>query len=501
MSGCVMWTLLCVSCMAGYVTGQLHEPSNVTVESRNLSLFLTWLPAPENPSTVTYEVEYTNFTDDDVNDSYRWTHVPVCKNISVTQCDFTCALKMWDLNHSVRVRSIFSSRSSSWVQISNIQYLFTVDPDPPILTVTQGDGFVTVNTSTMFPLCLPQIIFMRSLSYFVMMMKNNNPNEVILEQELDRPSITMKTLGYKGEYCVAAKTKFITDTDKLSKFSNPVCFNVTEKDESYHAAYFAGLPIFTIIAVISYISFLIWHTITEKSKTPKVLDFSDGKYGEKNLCFPKQYAENFYSLNIDEITEQDTSTKFLIPNKHDGGVNIYPIVGQGYMERPTMLNSGSDSKEYFSSKDLASNSSSDKSSSGCTCPNTSGSVTDMASKDMNDQVLKIQRTVSGDGQMFSSTSMSVSEHIDSVSILDHNSLANIPLETLFIGGSIDDDMGISDGESSNQCFTDSEDGLDSLSTGFSNYKMSDFNHPSQDEKLQKDFISDYTQRTYTSKRC
>ncbi|XP_073428741.1 interferon lambda receptor 1 [Dendrobates tinctorius] len=499
MSGWLMWTLLCVSGMAACATGQLYEPSNVTVESRNLSLFLTWLPAPENPSTVTYEVEYTHFTDDDVNDSYRWTHVPACKNISVTQCDFTCVLKIWDLNHTVRVRSISSSRSSSWVQIPNIQYLFTVDPDPPILTVTQGDAFVTVNTSTKFPLCLPQIIFKRSLSYFVVMMKNNNLNEIILEQELERPSITMRTLGYKGEYCVAAKTKFITDTDKLSKFSNPVCFNVTEKDERFHAAYFAGLPIFIFIAVISLISFVIWHNITEKSKTPKALDFSDGKYGQKNPCLPKQCSEHFYSLNIYDITEQDTSTTFLIPNKHDDGVNIYPIAGQGYMERPTMQNSGLDSKEYFSSKDLGSNSSSDKSSSSCTFPNTSGSVTGMASKDTNDQTKKIQRTVSADGQMFSSTSMSVSEHIDSVSILDHNSLANIPLDTLCIRGSIDD-MDNSDGESSNQCFTDLDGGLDSLSTDFSNYKMSDFNHPSQDEKLQKDCISDYTQRTYTSKR-
>ncbi|XP_073526687.1 interferon lambda receptor 1 isoform X2 [Phyllobates terribilis] len=367
--------------------------------------------------------------------------------------------------------------------------IHTVDPDPPILTVTHGDGFVTVNTSTKFPLCLPEIIFKRSLSYLVVMMKNNNPNEVILEQELDRNSITMKTLGYKGEYCVAAKTKFITDTDKWSKFSYHVCFNITEKDESYHSAYFAGLPILTIFAVIGFISFLIWHNITEKSKIPKALDFSDGKYGQY-----KQYSEDFYSLNISE-TEQGASTKYLIPNKHDDGVNIYPLTGQGYMERPTMQNSGSDSKEYFSSKDLASNSSSDKSSSGCTCPNTSGSVTGMA----NDQTKTIQRPVSGNGQVLSSTSMSVSEHIDNVSILDHNSLVNIPMETLCIGGNIND-MDNSDGESSSQCFTDSEDGLDSLSTDFSNYKMSDCKHPSQDEKLHKDCISDYTQRNYTSKR-
>ncbi|KAM4044435.1 interferon lambda receptor 1 [Anomaloglossus baeobatrachus] len=501
MCGCLRWILLYVSCMAGYVTGigQLHEPSNVTITSRNLSLFLTWLPVPENPSTVTYEVEFTNFTDDnDVNDSYRWAQVPACKNLSITECNFTCVLKFWDLNHTVRVRSISSSIASSWVQIQNIQYIFTVDPDPPILIVTQGDEFVTVNTSENFPFCLPQIIFKRFLSYVVVMMKKHHPNEITLEQELDRPSITIKTLGFKGEYCVAAKTRLISDTYKFSKFSSPVCFNFTEKDESNHAPYFAVLPIFTIIAVVGFISFLIWHTITEKSKIPKVLDFSDDNYGQKDPSLLKQYSEHFSSVSIDENKEQDTSTRLLSSNRQDDGVNIYPITGQGYMERPTMQTSGSDSKKYFTSKGLASNSSSDKSSSGCTCPNTSGSDTGMVSKETNDQTETIHRTVSEDGAMFSSTSLTVSEHFDSVSILDHNSLTNIPLETLCIGGNTDD-MDNSDGESSNQCFTDFEDDVESLRTDFKNYKMSSLTHPSQYEKTHKDGTSGYTQRTYSSK--
>lgn len=51
-------------CLLFVDLGQLHEPLNVKIESRNFSLFLTWLPAPKNPSSVTYEVQYTNYSDD-----------------------------------------------------------------------------------------------------------------------------------------------------------------------------------------------------------------------------------------------------------------------------------------------------------------------------------------------------------------------------------------------------------------------------------------------------
>lgn len=160
-----------------------------------------------------------------------------------------------------------------------------------------------------------------------------------------------------------------------------------------------------------------------------------------------------------------------------------------------MQTSDSHSQKYFSSKSLTFNSSSDKSSTDCSCPNTCGSVTSSVKNDQTNDCPKGNNIdVSGAVQMLSLTSMSVSNSFDSLSILDQNSLVNVPLNTLLVED-INEQMDNSDGESGNECFTDSED-LDSLST---DYKMSDSKSSSQDKKANKN-CSGYKQRTYMSRR-
>ncbi|XP_075706626.1 interferon lambda receptor 1 [Rhinoderma darwinii] len=505
MSSWLEWTLLFVNCLVGHAAGKLHEPLNVTVESRNFSLFLKWLPAAENPSSVTYEVQYTSYTaDHDSTDKYRWAQVPTCKNISRTECNFTCVLMdSWDWNHSVQVRAV-SPSISSWVQIQNIEYLFTVDPDPPILNITQGNGSITIDVFTPWPFCARPTNLQLSLKYFVVISRKNNPKEIILEQELDEPTITMKTLGYIGEYCIAARTIYSFVELKNSKFSNPICLNFTQKDGLYRTVLLAALLIVpSVICVAVMISVIIWYQIPIKSMKPKALDFSH-KYCLRDGCLPAPYSDIYHSPTIYNIAEeQDSSTKFMLPNKYEDRVNNYPISGQGYMERPTMQTSDSLNQEYFSSHGLTFNSSSDKSSSDRTCPNTSGSVTDMllnAMKDQSNQCTKESNiNVSEDVQMFSLTSMPTSNLFDSLSIPDPNSLVNVPFDTLCI---VDDNahMDNSDEESGNKSFTDSEDCLKSLSTEFTDYKISDSKVASRDEKTQKDLSSDYKQRTYMIRR-
>ncbi|XP_044142069.1 interferon lambda receptor 1 isoform X1 [Bufo gargarizans] len=500
MSACLKWTLLIVSSMAGHLAGQLHEPTNVKIESRNYSLFLTWLPAPENPSSVTYEVQYTNFTyDSDTNDTYRWTPVPTCENISATECNFSCILmKFWDWNHTVQVRTVSPARSP-WVQIQNIEYMFTVDPDPPNLTVNQGDDYITVKALAQMPACVRPYIFYRTLKYFVMIQNKYNTNEVI-EQELDGPPITIKTLGYNGEYCVTAKTILTTGNVKRSNFSCPICLNFTPKDGRDHTVLLAVPALFLIFSGIAIITCLVWYKIRVTFKMPQALDFSNNKYCQKNPCLAELDPNIYHSVTICNMAEEDFSTKLQIPDIYDDGDNIYPTKGRGYMVRPSMQTLDPHRQLYFSSKGLEFSSSSDHSSSGCTCPNTSGSVTNMFFEAKNDQTSdcsnEINIDVSRDVQMFPSTSISESNRFDSLPTSVSNSLGNVLFDTLCIGGN-NDPMDISDGESDNQYCTDSGDDLDSLHT---DYKKSDSKFISEDQNAHKDCSSGYTLRTCMSRK-
>ncbi|XP_075118849.1 uncharacterized protein LOC142193748 [Leptodactylus fuscus] len=347
-----------------------------------------------------------------------------------------------------------------------------------------------IEAFTKKPYCVPEIVFKMSLKY-LFMIKGNSPKEVLLEQELNDPSMTSKTLGYKGEYCVAAQTKFLA---KESKFSHPVCINFTQNDGQYHTVLSAVLPASLISGTIAFIILLILYISPVKSKIPEALDFPNNKYCQKDHCLPEPYSNIYDSVTIYNIAEQDSTRDSLLPTKY-GGSNIYPVSGRGYMVRPAMQASGSHNQESYSSKGSAFNSSSDQSSSGCTCPNISGSDSDMLLKSMNDHTNNCLEEsnidISENLQMCSSTSISVTHLLDSNPMLGPNLLVNIPIDTLCIGDN-NTHIDIADGESDNQYFTDSDESLDSLST---DYKMSDHSHTLQEEETCKDWNSGYTQRT------
>nr|DBA33611.1 TPA: hypothetical protein GDO54_001264 [Pyxicephalus adspersus] len=115
------WTLLVIFGILYCVSGKLHQPLNIKTESRNFSLFLTWLPAPENPPNVTYTVRYMLVM------AEKWQAVKKCRTTFATECDLTCALIQNFSNlHRVQVRAVsVSQEKSSWVLLDNITYMFT----------------------------------------------------------------------------------------------------------------------------------------------------------------------------------------------------------------------------------------------------------------------------------------------------------------------------------------------------------------------------------------
>ncbi|XP_071992795.1 interferon lambda receptor 1 isoform X2 [Engystomops pustulosus] len=396
-------------------------------------------------------------------------------------------MTFWHLNHTVRVRAVYPS-ISSWVEIENIQYTSLVDPEPPILTIKRGDGFISPKAFTEQPVCVPQIIFKMSLKYFVVMWKDYNSNESIREQELDEPTVTIKTLGYEGEYCIAARTIYVNDKIKKSKLSDSICLHFPQKD-GYNRTAFVFLLFFGIfVAVVVVVIFPICIKITQKSKNPKTLDFSNTKC-RQDPCLSELNPDIYDSLTIYNV-EQESSTKSLLPNTHDDGVSIYSTGGQGYMMRPTMQISDCQGQEYTSFKGLELNSSSDKSSSGCTCPNTSGSDSDMLFKTQSNQTYNCHNVIDvNDSRDIQICCLTASNQFDSLTIPSPNSLLNIPIHTLCVGNNNLVDH--SDGDSGDQFLTDSEDDLST------DYKASDSKYPFQNYKT-NDWRSGYTQRTSLS---
>ncbi|XP_075051491.1 interferon lambda receptor 1 [Mixophyes fleayi] len=510
MSAKLEWILLLLGCIVGLISGVLHKPINLKVESRNFSLFLTWLPNPENPSNVTYKVGYKE------NASLRWRSVPTCTNVTAPECNLTCLLmENYTWEHMVRVRAVSHLlRRSPWVDLGNISYLFTVKPDPPILHIAQGESSVSITASVSVPLCVPEIIFLSHLKYSVEVVRDKALKQIIHKEQMNGSSITIKTDGFNGEYCFAAKTIYVMDSTKESRLSNPVCKTFTHKVED-HQQLLVGLTVTFAVIFVIFIVCIIYFIINKKAETPKALDFSCKNYRLEASNLPVLSLENDGLLEnlitIYDKKDQALSVSPFLYSENNVSANEYPFSGCGYMQRHSMqdnlkneLQTGNSVRqEYMSSKGLSINSNSDKSSSGFNCENTSGSST---GKSMTLDKIQIndctqeRNIIWGEIQTLSSANLTEHHLFNNLGILDPNGLGNVPFDTLCIAGN-NDQMESSDDESSNQPHTDSEDSLEESSIVSTECEKSDSYIASKVGKSQKNWSSGYEQRRYTSKRC
>ncbi|XP_063813255.1 interferon lambda receptor 1 [Pseudophryne corroboree] len=492
MSAQLIWTLLLIGCVVGLVPGKLHKPLNLKLESRNFSLFLTWLPNPENRPTVTYKVGYiVGYKADGEN---RWKSVPTCKNVTVPECDLTCVLMTERyLQHTVRVKAVYLRPSSPWVELGNISYMFSVEPDPPILHLIQGENNVFINASMPSPSCMPRILSL-SLKFLVDVTRDKTLQQIIQEQAMDGSSITIKTHGYKGEYCFAAKTKYVIDKIKVSPLSNPVCKFFVPKEDSHKGPLLIGfaVPVATILFFIICLAF--WYNATKKVKTPNVLDFP---VKESNYSIMLWFTESEHGPR--EYNEMDQVSSVLLVQYSETGVieKDYPI--SSYMQRRTMQDNinktgNSAHRDYTSSN-------SDKSSSDCNGENTSGSNTGISVTLDKMQINDIQQdvTVSEGIQTLSPTNSRKHHLFNSPCLLDSNDLSNVNFNTLCIADS--DQQETSDDESSNQLLTDSEDPIEKLSSDVTDCDIPHSNRTVKYGKPQKNCNSGYEQRSNMTRRC
>ncbi|KAM8977351.1 interferon lambda receptor 1 [Pelodytes ibericus] len=411
--------------------GVLHPPLNITTVSRNFSLYLIWLPAPENPPDVSYRVNYKRVSQS------NWKPVKNCKHITMTECDLTCALVDYHGNYNIRVRTVSVQSSSPWVDTKKIAYMFTVEPDPPILHVTQVDNFLHVQAIMQTPTCLSYIY---DLKFDVEIWRNGKSNKIIYSNEMVNSMMKLKTLGLTGNYCMVARTKYTVDQTKLSHFSNAVCQLVNDTVITY---YFSCRK-------------------THITKKPDSLDFTNYK-----SSFEVSVFEEYHRVTIDK-----KGSSLVLPSRLiEDGTSDYSASGFVYTEKRANQEDGTsnnvDSTCYMHvpTKDLVTypnsnaSCSSDyslggyKSKSGLTIPLT---LDNIKNKDhpFIQKMIKIDFT-NNEIQAIQPTDRSLFE---SLCVLQLNSQENVLFDTLQIGKRCQEEN--SDGDLSDQFSSDNEDSME-----------------------------------------
>ncbi|XP_072275384.1 interferon lambda receptor 1 [Pyxicephalus adspersus] len=500
------WTLLVIFGILYCVSGKLHQPLNIKTESRNFSLFLTWLPAPENPPNVTYTVRYMLVM------AEKWQAVKKCRTTFATECDLTCALIQNFSNlHRVQVRAVsVSQEKSSWVLLDNITYMFTVDPSPPILQIKRvDDGSLIVNTSVRRPLCAPPSFpFFLYLKHVLEIRNINNPGEQIRKIEMMKSSELIKTDAYEGEYCLTVSA-ILEITRKNSTPSPSICLTFSQKDQNHHLLPLVGLPVILLVFVIVSAIFTILHVINLKATIPKSLDFSHKRCV---LLVSVTHEDNPYPLTINKNMDQTSSSTYLLSSEDCDSINEYPLSGCGYTERKT-INGGSlvrdscygdsTSGGYMSSEGLPTNSSSDKSSNN-SCIQTSGSSTEMTLMlnkiQLHDQSSEgTDMIVSGYMETLVTNSITKGPLLDTLHVLDCNSFQGTLLNTLSMAPANDQ---CPDNESNDFHLTDSDGSHEEITKGCTDCDVPTWHIVSYvgSHPLQRNQCSGYEKRGYMSRR-
>uniref|UniRef100_A0AC11EGI5 Interferon lambda receptor 1 n=1 Tax=Ovis aries TaxID=9940 RepID=A0AC11EGI5_SHEEP len=171
MTGARRWAPLLL-CLLQSAPGRplLAPPQNVTLLSRNFSVYLTWLPGPGNPQNVTYFVAYQSFVP-----PRRWRRVKACAGTKELVCSLMC-LEKQDLCNKFkgRVQAVSPSARSPWVESKSMDYFFEVEPAPPVLVFSQTEEILIVNATYQLPHCVPQ----PDLNYEVDFWKEGTKNKV-----------------------------------------------------------------------------------------------------------------------------------------------------------------------------------------------------------------------------------------------------------------------------------------------------------------------------------
>nr|XP_036873808.1 interferon lambda receptor 1 isoform X1 [Manis javanica] len=252
----------------------LAPPQNVSLLSRNFSVYLTWLPGPGNPQNVTYSVAYQSSSN-----PRRWRKVGKCLGIQELACSLMC-LEKQDLYNKFkgRVQAVSLHARSPWVESEYLDYLFEVEPAPPALVVMRTEEILSISATYQLPLCMPA----PDLKYEVDFWKEGTGNKTRFPvTPHDQPVHIPLQPAASGHHCLSARTIYTFGNPKYSEFSKPTCFFLEAPGASW--AFLVLLPLLGLLLLVIATGRVIWKSFTgnpwlQRAKTPRALDFSGHRH-------------------------------------------------------------------------------------------------------------------------------------------------------------------------------------------------------------------------------
>ncbi|XP_049734223.1 interferon lambda receptor 1 isoform X1 [Elephas maximus indicus] len=309
MAGARQWAplLLCLLQSApGQGRPRLTSPQNVTLLSRNFSVYLMWLPGPGNPQNVTYFVAYQSITrralypqrraerchdlPKDAGDGTRrgtqfclnsfpkakyWRKVKRCTGTKELVCCLMC-LEKQDLYNKFkgRVKAVSPNATSPWVESKYLDYLSEVEPAPPTLVFTRTEEILSINATYQLPQCMPST----DLKYEVHFWKEGTRNKTIFPVSPHGQPVRIPLQpATSGHHCFSARTIYTFISSKYSELSKPTCMFL--ETSAISPPFLMLLSPLLLLLLVTATWAVIWKNSREvpwfqQEKMPQALDFS-----------------------------------------------------------------------------------------------------------------------------------------------------------------------------------------------------------------------------------
>ncbi|XP_069335650.1 interferon lambda receptor 1 isoform X2 [Eulemur rufifrons] len=322
MAGPGRWTPLLL-CLLQAAPGRprLAPPRNVTLFSQNFSMYLTWLPGPGAPEDVTYFVAYQSSPTPG-----RWRKVENCSGTKELVCPMMC-LKKQDLYNKFkgRVQAASPHTRSPWVESEYLDYLFEVEPAPPVLVLNLTEDILSANATYQLPSCMPP----PELNYEVAFWKEGSRNKTLFPATPYGQPVQIPLQPATSErHCLSARTIYTLTVPKYSEFSKPTCFFLGVPGASWA---FLVLPSLLPLLLVIATGGVIWKSLTgdpwfQQAKMPQALELAGRARLTPRVRAPATlWAGSEKDGAEDEEDEEDA----------DDGVSLQP-----YIEPPPFLGQG-----------------------------------------------------------------------------------------------------------------------------------------------------------------
>ncbi|XP_060061528.1 interferon lambda receptor 1 isoform X2 [Erinaceus europaeus] len=192
-------------------------------------------------------------------------------------------LEKLDLFNKFKARVLATSPNSRshWVVSKSLDYLFDVEPAPPVLTFTRTEEFLSINAMYQLPHCAP----LQNLNYRVAFWKEGTVNQTLFPVTAQDQTVQIPLpQAPNGRYCLSARTIYIFTAVKYSKFSPPTCFSLEAPGTNWAYLVLFLLPVLLVITI----GYVMWKSLSgnpwyQPAELPQALDFSGYRYSMATL--------------------------------------------------------------------------------------------------------------------------------------------------------------------------------------------------------------------------